>query len=269
MANEIENGRKFEKFLRFCLKENIDPNHLKVSSNLKDAVRVKCKICQTIVLLSDLKQHCTSSHQITLPEYEELNGSGKEHIIEKVFHQCNMCGEVLLFDILELKKHFHEIEHTKSLTEYQKELKYFNCDKCNKKYKKETSLNIHKSRSHNSKSTFECPEKCGTFLTSQWGVKKHLISHQPRDLWPHQCHLCKRRFQAKGDVTAHLKTKIHHMKTLSLKTEENECNLKIEDSKSFVSNEDLEDLFKSIDKNISEAKEIFSDFQLALAKFRS
>ena len=268
MANEIQNGRKFEKFLTFCLQENLNPKYIKVSSNLKDAVKVKCQICRTEVLLSDMMHHCTSTHHITLSEYEKLCGSRKDHLIENVSHQCILCSDVLLLDILVLEDHFEKIEHTKSLKEYQKELKYFICDKCSKKYNNEKSLKVHKSRSHNSKSTLECPEKCGTFLTSRGSVKKHLLSHQPRDLWPHQCPLCKKRFQAKGDVTVHLKTRIHQMEKFNFKTEENECNLTIEDNENFVSNEDFEELFKSIDKNISEAKQICSDFQLALTKFQ-
>ena len=154
MGSQYE--RKILKFLRFGLQEKLDSKNLQISSNLQDAVKVRCQICQTILLLSDLKQHCRSNHQITLPEYEDLYGSRK-------VHQCSLCGEVLLLDILELKEHFDEIKHEKSFKDYQKEFiiydSFYYCDECARKYKNKKSLETHKSRSHNSKSTLECPEK--------------------------------------------------------------------------------------------------------------
>ena len=258
MGSQYE--RKILKFLRFGLQEKLDPKNLQISSNLQDAVKVRCQICQTILLLSDLKQHCQSNHQITLPEYEDLYGSRKVHIIKQIFHQCSLCGEVLLLDILELKEHFDEIKHEKSFKDYQKEFiiydSFYYCDECARKYKNKKSLKTHKSRSHNSKSTLECPEKCGAFLTCQSSMKKHMMSHLPQDLWPHQCHLCKKRFQAKVDVTKHLKSRIHQ-----------NDKVKMDENESIVTYEEFEILCKSIDANIAEAKEILCAYNMALSKF--
>ena len=129
----------------------------------------------------------------------------------------------------------------------QNERKLLKCDQCLSKYKTVKSLNIHKSRSHNSKSTIECPEMCGAFLTSQSSLKKHMITHLPRNLWPHQCPLCKKRFQAKADVSVHLKTKIHQS-----------------EYESIVSEKDFDILFKKIDETIAEANKILSPFNLAV-----
>ena len=46
-------------------------------------------------------------------------------------------------------------------------------------------------------------------LTTQAAIRKHLLSHRPEEEWPHKCPLCPKKFQARGDIPKHLKTKIH------------------------------------------------------------
>ena len=83
------------------------------------------------------------------------------------------------------------------------------CRVCGAKFDKFKSLKIHMGRIHNKKAQVACPEGCGKLLTTQHAVKKHLLSHRPEQEWPHECPLCRKRFQARGDIPKHLKTKLH------------------------------------------------------------
>lgn len=83
------------------------------------------------------------------------------------------------------------------------------CDLCNAKFAKAKSLEIHCARTHNKKANVACPLKCGKMLTSSKAIKKHLLSHRPEEEWPHECPLCHKKFQARGDIPKHLKTKLH------------------------------------------------------------
>ena len=83
------------------------------------------------------------------------------------------------------------------------------CDVCGVKYEKFRSLEIHKRRSHNENLKVECPEGCGKLLSNTNAIKKHLLSHRPEEEWPYECPLCHKKFQARGDIPKHLKTRIH------------------------------------------------------------
>lgn len=83
------------------------------------------------------------------------------------------------------------------------------CRVCGAKFDKFKSLKIHMGRIHNEKAQVACPEGCGKLLTTQHAVKKHLLSHRPEQEWPYECPLCRKKFQARGDIPKHLKTKLH------------------------------------------------------------
>merc|ERR1719195_335753 len=80
------------------------------------------------------------------------------------------------------------------------------CRVCGAKFDKFKSLKIHMGRIHNEKAQVACPEGCGKLLTTQHAVKKHLLSHRPEQEWPYECPLCRKKFQARGDIPKHLKT---------------------------------------------------------------
>ena len=83
------------------------------------------------------------------------------------------------------------------------------CQVCGAKFDHLKSLTIHIGRYHNHKSMVPCPEGCGKMLTTQAAIRKHLLSHRPEEEWPHKCPLCPKKFQARGDIPKHLKTRIH------------------------------------------------------------
>ena len=84
----------------------------------------------------------------------------------------------------------------------------YECGECGKLYEKYKSLEIHKSRIHK-EGYFLCPLNCGSRLLSKHAVKKHLLTHTPKETWPYKCPICGQMFQAKGDIPKHLKTKYH------------------------------------------------------------
>ncbi len=79
---------------------------------------------------------------------------------------------------------------------------------CTAVFEKERSLKVHMQRSHNQHQRANCPE-CGKGLSTVAALAKHLLSHRPREEWPIECPLCKRRFQAKGDLPKHFASRIH------------------------------------------------------------
>ena len=82
------------------------------------------------------------------------------------------------------------------------------CPYCGVLFARKNSLETHIRRAHNPKRGAECPE-CGKSLSHQSAIKKHLLSHRPREEWPYMCPLCLTTFQAKGDLPKHLMTRIH------------------------------------------------------------
>ena len=83
------------------------------------------------------------------------------------------------------------------------------CPECDAKFEKAKSLKIHMGRTHNERATVPCPKGCGKMLTTPAAIKKHLLSHIPEEEWPYECPLCHKKFQARGDIPKHLKTKVH------------------------------------------------------------
>lgn len=82
------------------------------------------------------------------------------------------------------------------------------CDQCERVYLKYRSLKIHKQRMHNSRLDTACPE-CGKLLAGKHTLKKHLLSHRPEEMWPYECPICHKKFQARGDIPKHLMAKLH------------------------------------------------------------
>ena len=99
--------------------KNIEKSY---SNNMKDACRVKCKICDKEVTMSTMRRHVREVHCLQLTEYTEIYGDHKKHIVQKIHHQCGICKEVLLLDVLEIGSHLkgrrHGISHKKYSARY-------------------------------------------------------------------------------------------------------------------------------------------------------
>ena len=88
------------------------------SNDMKDACRVKCKICDKGVTMSTMRRHVREVHCLELTEYTEIYGDPKKHIVKKMYHQCGVCKEVLLLDVLEIGTHLKRSRHGISHKEY-------------------------------------------------------------------------------------------------------------------------------------------------------
>ena len=82
------------------------------------------------------------------------------------------------------------------------------CPFCGEVYAKTASLEKHIGRNHNPNLSVKCPE-CPKKLSNKNAMKKHLLSHRPKDTWPWFCEFCDEKFQAKGDIPRHWMTIKH------------------------------------------------------------
>ena len=70
----------------------------KYSNHLGDAVKVKCKLCNSCESLTAMRSHTKKSHKMTIAVYRERFGQLADHMVEKVYHKCGVCHKILLLD---------------------------------------------------------------------------------------------------------------------------------------------------------------------------
>ena len=63
-----------------------------------------------------------------------------------------------------------------------------------KKKTNDHELSKLKTNTISKKKKVRCPE-CNKEMSSQSAIAKHLLSHRPKEEWPHSCILCKKKFQ--------------------------------------------------------------------------
>ena len=82
------------------------------------------------------------------------------------------------------------------------------CPFCGEAYTKTISLEKHIGRNHNPNLSVQCPE-CPKKMSNKNALKKHLLSHRPKETWPWYCEFCDEKFQAKTDIPRHWMTSKH------------------------------------------------------------
>ena len=88
----------------------------KYSDHLGDAVKVKCKLCNSFESLTAMRSHTKKYHKMTITMYRERFGQLADHMVESVYHKCRMCDKILLLDA-DLIYH-HARTHGLSFKEY-------------------------------------------------------------------------------------------------------------------------------------------------------
>ena len=78
---------------------------------MRDACKVKCKICDKEVTMSSMSVHTRVVHCLLLKEYKNIYGDHKNIIARKVFHKCGICNETLLLDVDEIAAHLKRRKH--------------------------------------------------------------------------------------------------------------------------------------------------------------
>ena len=89
------------------------------SNSLEDSCKVKCKVCDKEMLLYKMRKHSLSVHCLSVKEYEEIYGQTTDHLVKKTFHECRICGNVLLLDSFEVGVHLKK-QHKIAWKEYNK-----------------------------------------------------------------------------------------------------------------------------------------------------
>ena len=69
---------------------------MRFSNDMKDACKALCLICKTPVYLTSLRGHTRNHHNLPIEEYKKTYGNPRKDIVEKVFHRCGICSEILL-----------------------------------------------------------------------------------------------------------------------------------------------------------------------------
>ena len=90
----------------------------RISNNMKDVVRTLCLMCEedNPVVLSRLRMHTKTAHGVPLSEYKKKFSIATERqhvLVEKVLHQCGLCGILLLLcsDVIAVHIKRHKISH--------------------------------------------------------------------------------------------------------------------------------------------------------------
>ena len=70
----IKNSEGLERETNFANENEPerDPQHRIYSNNMKDAVKVICKICQKLCFLTTMRQHTRKMHMLTVEEYKKI-----------------------------------------------------------------------------------------------------------------------------------------------------------------------------------------------------
>ena len=86
-----------------------DMKSIKISNDMRDACRTMCMICDKPFILTRMRSHTKEKHSITVSEYrKQFNLPGRFEIIEKVFHKCGICDDIVLLDSDLIGSHLHK-----------------------------------------------------------------------------------------------------------------------------------------------------------------
>ena len=92
----------------------------RISNNMKDVVRTLCLMCEedNPVVLSRLRMHTKTAHGVPLSEYKKKFSIATERqhvLVEKVLHQCGLCGILLLLCITTTATDYNSDKNNRSL----------------------------------------------------------------------------------------------------------------------------------------------------------
>ena len=74
--------------------------------------------------------------------------------------------------------------------------------------KEKNLTKTHRVKNH-ANGKVPCPENCGKLLSSEFAIKKHILSHRPETEWPYVCLFCGKHLQARSDLPKHFQTNQH------------------------------------------------------------
>ena len=92
---------------------------MKFSNNTNDSARTACKICGKVFQVPRMRGHTKSAHGMVITEYKSKFNQHYYDLVEKVLHQCGICGEILLLDGDVIAHHLYKkVSHSISHKDY-------------------------------------------------------------------------------------------------------------------------------------------------------
>ena len=85
------------------------PKKMKAPKTLSNdpqlSVKVFCNVCDKVFQMSGLRKHVASRHSLNMTNYKKIYGDPRKQIIQLIYHPCNLCKKVMLFDTVDISKH--------------------------------------------------------------------------------------------------------------------------------------------------------------------
>ena len=88
-----------------------------LSNDPTKSCKTFCCCCDQVIMVSGMRKHIRSQHQMTLTQYKEVYGNPSMQIIQLIFHMCAFCEKSVLFDTDTMSKRMKKI-HKTSYREY-------------------------------------------------------------------------------------------------------------------------------------------------------
>lgn len=124
------------------------------------------------------------------------------------YHHCPTCNEYL-----HIESFFRHVENHRSEENFE-------CNKCDRVFRKMSHLNVHKVRAHLAEFPYKC-EVCKKGFVIKRNYDCHVLTHTSKVL-PHKCQYCYKSFANPGHLRRHL---LIHTENVSygLKYKVNRC----------------------------------------------
>ena len=86
---------------------------VRLSNNIKDAVKTVCQVCKTEVAFDNMRCHTKREHEMGISEYKFTFGQLEDNLVEAIYHKCKLCSEKFLLSADAIAKHarLHRITH--------------------------------------------------------------------------------------------------------------------------------------------------------------
>ena len=86
---------------------------MRLSNNIKDAVKTVCQVCKTEVPFDNMRLHTKREHEMGISQYKQTFGQLDDNLVEAVFHKCKLCSDKFLLSADVIAKHarLHRITH--------------------------------------------------------------------------------------------------------------------------------------------------------------
>ena len=213
------------------LTHELGPLSLPKRASSREERPFECRLCQkTFATLKDLRIHWTRSGHSDHEGGGESTGQGSSSVVlleERPF-QCNICQRKFKvpsgLTLHRMRAHNKEEEYDDTSSSNSTDEPdptpddveipppddaemYFLCPVCNKGFKQERHLKIHRTMSKRCISDSEgedCPASHSTAGRSR-RKRKHRLSSKEKEERPYECNICERRFKQQNHLSCHKK----------------------------------------------------------------